>query len=187
MNQISLTAQAVSHTVFLNGSTLKTNSRFVAEVFGKNHKDVLRAIDNLECSEDFNGRNFAPVEYLDAKGESRRMVEMTFDGFTFVVMGFTGAAAAKFKEAYIAEFNRMRTAIETTNNERMAYLEKYARLPIVPLNDENAAQAVKLLNQRMPIGDVARICRLARATVRAIRNGEVIAAQAELQLEGGAL
>ncbi len=32
---------------------------------------------------------------------------MTKDGFVFLVMGFTGKKAAAFKEAYIAEFNRM--------------------------------------------------------------------------------
>ena len=32
---------------------------------------------------------------------------MTKDGFAFALLGFTGAEAARFKEAYIAEFNRM--------------------------------------------------------------------------------
>ena len=37
---------------------------------------------------------------------------MTFDGFTFLAMGFTGKRAAQFKEAYIKEFNRMREALQ---------------------------------------------------------------------------
>jgi len=41
-----------------------TTSLNIAEVFGIEHKEVLRAIRNLECSEDFNRRNFALVEYL---------------------------------------------------------------------------------------------------------------------------
>jgi len=49
---------------------LIVTSRQVAEHFGKQHKDVLRAIRNLECSGDFTERNFAPVEYLDVKGEA---------------------------------------------------------------------------------------------------------------------
>lgn len=40
-----------------------TDSRIVAERFGKNHKDVLRAIRSLECSDDFRERNFAPSSY----------------------------------------------------------------------------------------------------------------------------
>lgn len=80
------------------GDTVLANSRHVAEVFGRLHKDVLRAVDNLDCSDELNGRNFALVEYLDAKGETRRAYDMTKDGFTFLVMGFTGSTAARFKE-----------------------------------------------------------------------------------------
>ena len=38
-----------------------TSSRLVAEKFDKRHSDVLRAINNLELSEDFRRRNFALV------------------------------------------------------------------------------------------------------------------------------
>lgn len=60
-----------------------TSSLVVAEYFGKAHKDVLRAIKSLDCSELFNQRNFAPVEYVDKKGEKRPMYYLTRDGFTF--------------------------------------------------------------------------------------------------------
>lgn len=89
-----------------------TTSLKVAEVFGKLHKDVLKAIRNLDCSQDFNQRNFAPVTYADAKGEERTMYLMTRDGFTFLAMGFNGAKAAEFKERYISEFNRMEAFIK---------------------------------------------------------------------------
>jgi Rha family phage regulatory protein len=65
----------------------------VAENFGKQHKDVLRAIKNLDVPEDFNRRNFAPVEYEDKKGEKRPAYLMTRDGFTLLVMGVTGPKA----------------------------------------------------------------------------------------------
>lgn len=86
---------------------LMASSREVAENFGKLHKDVLRSIRNLDCSPEFNERNFAPVEYLDAKGEKRTEYGMTRDGFSFLVMGFTGKEAAIWKERYIAAFNAM--------------------------------------------------------------------------------
>lgn len=79
----------------------------VARVFEKEHKDVLKAIRELECSLIFNERNFAPVKYQDKKGEKRPAIMMTRDGFTFLAMGFTGTKATKFKEAYIAAFNAM--------------------------------------------------------------------------------
>lgn len=101
---------AIAHiddVVFIQDQQVKTTSLKVAEVFAKQHKDVLRKLESLECSSDFNERNFTLVEYKDAKGENRPMYEMTKDGFMFLVMGFTGAAAAKIKEAYINTFNQM--------------------------------------------------------------------------------
>lgn len=46
-----------------NGNDV-TTSLLVAEVFGKNHKDVLRDIERLSCSEDFRVRNFAHTPTL---------------------------------------------------------------------------------------------------------------------------
>lgn len=77
------------------------NSREVAEVFGKRHCDVLRDIRRLECSAEFHRSNFGPNEINDLTGTSTESVDMTRDGLTFLVMGFTGAKAAQFKEAYI--------------------------------------------------------------------------------------
>lgn len=165
-------AQTVAHAVFTadDGFTPKTNSRFVAQVFDRRHDDVLKAIRNLECSDAFRLRNFAESSYLNAQGKEQPMIEMTFDGFMFLVMGFTGAKAAAFKEAYIAEFNRMRAKLAEGDQRRMAFLEKYARLPIVPLTDETRVRIFELLAERVPLGDIARICRCAQATVRLLRD-----------------
>jgi Rha family phage regulatory protein len=84
-----------------------TTSRLVANKFGKQHKNVIQRIENLECSEEFNRLNFQPVDYVDNKGEKRPEYYITRDGFTFLVMGFTGKRAAKFKEEYINAFNQM--------------------------------------------------------------------------------
>jgi len=91
-----------------------TTSRDIAETFGREHKNVLERIRNLDCSPEFNALNFKPVEYTDAKGEQRTEYRITRDGFAFLCMGFTGAKAAQWKERYIAHFNRM----EQTLRER---------------------------------------------------------------------
>lgn len=93
--------------ISVNGNTLTTTSLQVAEVFGRQHKNVLAKVESLECSKEFNELNFKPVEYLDGKGEKRPSYEMTKDGFMFLVMGFTGKKAAQIKEAYINAFNFM--------------------------------------------------------------------------------
>ncbi|WP_413784536.1 Rha family transcriptional regulator [Edwardsiella piscicida] len=96
-----------SPKVTIHGGIAITTSIAVAEFFGKQHKNVIQKIETLDCSPEFNGLNFQPVKYTDAKGEKRPSYEMTKDGFVFLVMGFTGKKAAAFKEAYIAAFNRM--------------------------------------------------------------------------------
>ncbi|MFV5433801.1 Rha family transcriptional regulator [Acinetobacter towneri] len=101
---------AIAHiddAVFIQDHQVKTTSLKVAEIFAKQHKDVLRKLESLDCSTDFTERNFTLSEYLDSTGRKLPMYEMTKDGFMFLVMGFTGAAAAKIKEAYINTFNQM--------------------------------------------------------------------------------
>ncbi|NYY09888.1 transcriptional regulator [Escherichia coli] len=113
---IMATIPTLSHPdVTIKNGRAVTTSVAVAEFFRKMHKDVLRKIETLECSEDFNERNFTPVTYTDAKGEKRPMYQITKNGFVFLVMGFTGKKAAAFKEAYIAEFDRMEAELRQNN------------------------------------------------------------------------
>lgn len=109
-------APAPSQLVSIDGDHLWTDSRIVAKFFGKRHDNVLRAYDKLQCSEKFNHLNFEAVESVDAKGQVRRGVRMTKDGFTMLAMGFTGPRAMQFKEDYINAFNAMA--------EQVAHMEK---------------------------------------------------------------
>lgn len=83
------------------------SSRQIAESFEKNHRDVLRAVDNLK--EDV--RNFAQMFFEttvpDSYGREQRAYLMNRDGFTLLAMGFTGKAALEWKLKYIAAFNEM--------------------------------------------------------------------------------
>jgi anti-repressor protein len=94
-----------------------TTSLLVAEKFGKRHADVLRDIRNLNCSEDFHKRNFAllvEMKSLPQGGATKAEYYLiTKDGFTFLVMGYTGEQAGKFKEEYINAFNKMEAIIKT--------------------------------------------------------------------------
>ena len=50
----------------------------IAEVTGKPHNDVLKAIRAMEPAwKKVNGGNFSRVEYKDAKGEMRPCFELT--------------------------------------------------------------------------------------------------------------
>ena len=103
-----------------------TNSLLVAEKFGKRHADVLDAIRELFVSAEKSVKTnnqqlsemFALVEYDVALNngtggiKKAPMYVMNRDGFTLLVMGFTGRKAFQFKLAYIAAFNAMEKVIK---------------------------------------------------------------------------
>ncbi|QKF64516.1 Rha family transcriptional regulator [Campylobacter corcagiensis] len=95
---------------FINsGDEIFITSLQVAEVFEKRHADTIRAIENLP-DDDFRRRNFAFTERTAKFGavvRSEPYYNLTKDGFSLLVMGFTGEKAYKFKVAYINAFNKM--------------------------------------------------------------------------------
>ena len=113
----------------------------VAEKFGKEHGDVLKAIDAVftkvpenQCKGYFSDTS---IEIPQPNGGIRhsRVVVMNRDGFTLLVMGFTGKRAFQFKLAYIAAFNAMEKAIK----------EDYTR-------------ALSDMDQRIKVIEERRIC-----------------------------
>ena len=114
-------------TIIEKDGVAVTTSIDIASGFGKLHKNVLRDIGSLGCSEEFSRLNFEPGSYLDAQGQERPMCEITKDGFAILAMGFSGKKAMRFKEAYIAGFNRME-ALLRNDSKYMAILEENQRL-----------------------------------------------------------
>lgn len=96
-----------------NQETARVDSLCVAKYFGKNHFHVLRDIESLDCSNEFRQTNFGLTSYKDEQGKKRPCYTMTRDGFTFLVMGYRGKKAAKFKELYIQRFNEMEKTIKS--------------------------------------------------------------------------
>lgn len=92
----------------------------VAETFEKEHKhvleDVRRISDNLDTAE-FSAL-FYETEYKASNGKKNPMYLMNRDGFTLLVMGYTGEKAMKFKLAYIKQFNAMEKALQGKLIER---------------------------------------------------------------------
>ena len=119
-----------------------TTSRIVAETFEKNHSHVLRDIRELHCSDDFRATNFGlmvEMKELPQGGATRsEYYEITKDGFTFLVMGYTGEKAAKFKEMFIEAFN---------TNEALLASDDY----ILLRSQEILKERVNLLTQQNQI------------------------------------
>lgn len=117
---------ALVPAVFERDGRVFANSRDVAAFFGKRHDNTLQAIDNLSCSPRFRALNFQETEIKVKAGVAERTirtVDMTKDGFTFLVMGFTGAKAAEFKERYIEQFNAMEAALKKVNPDALTAKE----------------------------------------------------------------
>lgn len=88
---------------------LVVTSRQIAEDFGKMHKHVLRAIEDKISLNPILGSDkyFIESSYKDSTGKNNKEYLLTKDGFTFLVMGFTGAKADGWKLKYIEAFNKM--------------------------------------------------------------------------------
>lgn len=100
-----------------------TSSLQVAKDFGKRHDNVIRAIERLqsdllkikEVEDSAQLKNegsskqvkFMKSTYKDSTGRSLPMYYMTRDGFSLLVMGFTGKKALEWKCKYIEAFNTM--------------------------------------------------------------------------------
>ncbi|WP_046180356.1 Rha family transcriptional regulator [Domibacillus tundrae] len=97
----------MNQLVFIQNGSVLTDSLTVAAVFEKQHKDVMRDIRNLECSEEFNRRNFALVDYTDVRNRVYNKYLIKRDGLAFLVMGYTGKTASEYKEKFILKFNEM--------------------------------------------------------------------------------
>ena len=95
---------------------LVVSSRQVAENFEKQHKDVLESICKLisQMSSAENSANlFIQSEYADKYGRMQKEYLMTRDGFSLLVMGFTGSKALEWKLKYIEAFNHMEAELNS--------------------------------------------------------------------------
>ena len=96
------------------------NGVLVAERFGKSHKNVLQTIDNLvtNLAAEFSATNAEPESYFipsdyQNRGKTYKKYLLTRDGFSLLVMGFTGPAALHWKLLYIEAFNKMEQALRS--------------------------------------------------------------------------
>lgn len=97
-----------SDLVSINDDQVVTSSRNIAEHFGKRHDNVIRDIDNYLKTDALNFEDmFFASTYKDSYGRDKRAYLMNRDGFSLLVMGFTGKAALTWKLHYIQAFNAM--------------------------------------------------------------------------------
>ena len=95
--------------VSVSGDEVVTTSQQIAKFFKREHKNILRAIEKLECSAEFARLNYELCFENNElqNGKPLKFYRMTKDGFMLLVMGFSGKKAMAIKEAFIAAFNAM--------------------------------------------------------------------------------
>lgn len=156
-----------------NGNDV-TTSLLVAEVFGKEHSKVVRDIESLSCSASFNAANFGVITYIDSRNREQTAYEMTKDGFSFLVMGYTGAKAGEFKEKFINEFNRREALLKDDDYILMRSQQilqrrvEIAEQKIKQIEEKNAklkpkadfAEAAFKAEGKVDIGQAAKILNL---------------------------
>ncbi|MBO5138687.1 MAG: Rha family transcriptional regulator [Bacilli bacterium] len=121
------------------------SSREIAENFGKRHTEVLRAIQNKLTDAKLRSLNyFIENEYIDNKGEVRKEYLMTRDGFSFLVMGFTGKKADRWKIKYIDAFNKMEETIKNGSQYKVPQTPMEALSLMFEVQKENAIKIDKL-------------------------------------------
>ena len=101
----------MSELVNVINNQVVTESRKVAEIFEKEHRHVLDSVRQILAAENSAARFFHETTY-ENRGKQYPCYLMNRDGFSLLVMGFTGAKALEWKIKYIAAFNAMEKELQ---------------------------------------------------------------------------
>lgn len=105
--------------VIMHDKQVVTTSLKVAEVFEKNHRDVMEKIRNMSAENSAVLKMFVEDEYTNSQNKQQPMYYMNRDGFTLLAMSFTGSKAMEFKLKYIDAFNKMEKQIKEKTQFRL--------------------------------------------------------------------
>lgn len=92
---------------------LVVSSLQVAEDFGKEHKHVLEIIRKMTAENSALLDMFYESTYRSKQNKALPMYLMNRDGFSLLVMGFTGKEALDWKIKYIKAFNSMESQLRS--------------------------------------------------------------------------
>lgn len=106
-----------------NEEVLTASSRQVADKFEKEHRHVLESIDKMK--EQLSTAEFSALfmegKYVASNGKKNKEYLMTRDGFSLLVMGFTGEKVLRWKLDYIKAFNEMEKELKRLYSERQKW------------------------------------------------------------------
>lgn len=92
---------------------LVVSSLQVAEDFNKLHKDVLEIVRKMTAENSALLNMFYESTYRSKQNKALPMYLMNRDGFSLLVMGFTGKEALNWKIKYVEAFNKMENCLKS--------------------------------------------------------------------------
>ena len=126
MKVMTIANTNIDELVQVDNEQVVTDSRKVAEVFEKEHKSVLRSINEILAAQNCAAKFFYETTY-DNRGKQYPMYLMNRDGFSLLVMGFTGAKAMQWKIKYIEAFNEMERQLKEQPKSQIDILVESAK------------------------------------------------------------
>ena len=164
---------------------LVVTSRQVAEDFGKEHKNVVRAIENL-TAQNSAVKNIVIKSTFDHRGNEYTEYLLTRDGFSLLVMGFTGSRALEWKLKYIEAFNKMEQAIKNPFGDLSKELQAIFMLDNrteklqIEFNEHKEIVNKYIDNQELSMAESKRLTKLANKIIVSLLGGKQSAAYKKL-------
>ena len=139
-------------TIANKNGKLTVSSLQVAKDFGKRPSDVHETIENLTTENSAVKKFFTESTYINERGREYRCYDITRDGFSLLVMGFTGKKALEWKLKYIEAFNLMEQKLIDRNINLEAVIAKTVAVAV----SETIKALVPLIKAPAPEADELR-------------------------------
>lgn len=111
------------------------SSRQIAEHFEKRHADVLAGIENITTENSVVTPMFCETTYTAGTGKAYKEYLMNRDGFSLLVMGFTGKKALEWKIKYIQAFNAMEEELRKGGAPYVLIVKHYKKRSVLSTAD----------------------------------------------------
>ena len=141
-------------TLFNQDGRILASSRDVAEKFGKRNPDVNREIENLIVQNCTVKNMFIKTSYTSSRGRDENEYLMDRDGFSLLVMGFTGKKALEWKLKYIDAFNQMEEKLKSgdyLSEEEKLKLQLFSKDPLEVASAHNRLVELKVCKATAPL------------------------------------
>ncbi|MBF0185999.1 MAG: Rha family transcriptional regulator [Magnetococcales bacterium] len=124
MNNTTQNPAAYCPVVCDEEGELWTDSLIIAEAFERNHRDVLRSIDQLVADGTIGRRNFAQSSYYNLQNKPQRMIRLDERGFLIAMPFIGGRRARQGQVRLVDEFLTLRRQITKQTEQRLSNSEQ---------------------------------------------------------------